>query len=58
MGGGSTPSHAVVQSSGLGYRPKSNELVMTQEPIANMLGVQREGVTEAAGHLQTDGLIR
>ncbi len=36
----------------------ANELVMTQELIANMLGVRREGVTEAAGHLQEAGLIR
>ena len=36
----------------------SNELVMTQELIANMLGVRREGVTEAAGSLQDDGLIQ
>ncbi|MBE2260186.1 MAG: winged helix-turn-helix domain-containing protein, partial [Rhodobacteraceae bacterium] len=35
----------------------SNELVMTQELIANMLGVRREGVTEAAGNLQRAGLI-
>jgi CRP-like cAMP-binding protein len=35
----------------------SNELVMTQELIANMLGVRREGVTEAAGKLQHAGLI-
>ena len=38
-------------------RLPSNELTMTQELIANMLGVRREGVTEAAGHLQTAGLI-
>jgi CRP-like cAMP-binding protein len=39
-------------------RLPSNELVMTQELIANMLGVRREGVTEAAGRLQEDGLIQ
>jgi len=39
-------------------RLKSEELVMTQELIANMLGVRREGVTEAAGNLQRDGLIK
>jgi CRP-like cAMP-binding protein len=38
-------------------RLDSNELVMTQELIANMLGVRREGVTEAAGKLQRAGLI-
>jgi len=38
-------------------RLKSNELAMTQELIANMLGVRREGVTEAAGKLQSEGLI-
>ena len=38
-------------------RLPSSELNMTQELIANMLGVRREGVTEAAGHLQTAGLI-
>ena len=38
-------------------RLHSNELVMTQELIANMLGVRREGVTEAAGNLQRAGLI-
>ena len=39
-------------------RLSSNELVMTQELIANMLGVRREGVTEAAGKLQKLGVIR
>ena len=115
MGGESTPSRAVVQSAGHGYRLKAallkseferggplqhlllrytqaliaqmtqtavcnrhhavdqqlcrwlllsldrlptNELAMTQELIANMLGVRREGVTEAAGKLQAAGLIR
>ncbi|AOF86971.1 crp-like helix-turn-helix domain protein [Hydrogenophaga sp. RAC07] len=115
MGGGSTPSRAVVQSAGEGYqlpadaireaferssavmrlmlrytqalitqmsqtavcnrhhtldqqlcrwlllsldRLPGNELVMTQELISNMLGVRREGVTEAALKLQTAGIIR
>jgi CRP-like cAMP-binding protein len=114
MGGETTPSRAVVQSAGRGYRIKAaelkqkfevggalqylllrftqalitqmtqtavcnrhhavdqqlcrwlllsldrlpaNDLVMTQELIANMLGVRREGVTEAAGKLQAAGLI-
>ncbi len=114
MGGESTPSRAVVQSAGVGWRLRgaavkeefnrsgpamhlllrytqalitqmaqtavcnrhhsldqqlcrwlllsldrlgSNELVMTQELIANMLGVRREGVTEAALKLQKAGLI-
>jgi CRP-like cAMP-binding protein len=114
MGGETTPSRAVVQSAGKGYRLKaavlkklfetggplqllllrytqalitqmtqtavcnrhhgvdeqlcrwlllsldrlpSNEVVMTQDLIANMLGVRREGVTEAAGKLQAEGLI-
>jgi CRP-like cAMP-binding protein len=39
-------------------RLQGNELVMTQELIANMLGVRREGVTEAALQLQTARLIR
>lgn len=114
MGGDTTPSRAVVQSAGYGYKLKtqilkdefsrngpvmrlllrytqalisqmtqtavcnrhhsieqqlcrwllmsidrlsSDELFMTQELIANMLGVRREGVTEAAGKLQHAGLI-
>src|SRR5213083_131583 len=114
MGGETTPSRAVVQSAGHGYRLRAkllkkeferggplqylllrytqalitqmtqtavcnrhhsvdqqlcrwlllsldrlpgNKLVMTQELIANMLGVRREGVTEAAGKLQDEGLI-
>ncbi len=39
-------------------RLPSNELVMTQELIANALGVRREGITEAAGNLQRAGVIR
>ena len=39
-------------------RLTANELVMTQGLIADMLGVRREGVTEAAGHLQQSGLIQ
>jgi CRP-like cAMP-binding protein len=39
-------------------RLQGNELVMTQELIANMLGVRREGVTEGALRLQHAGLIR
>ena len=39
-------------------RLPDNELKMTQELIANMLGVRREGVTEAAQRLQAAGLIR
>ena len=84
MGGESTPSRAVVQSVGHGYRLNavvcnrhhsvdqqpcrwlllsldrlpSNPLNMTQELIANMLGMRREGVTEAAGKLPEAELIR
>jgi CRP-like cAMP-binding protein len=39
-------------------RLPSNELTMTQELIASMLGVRREGITDAAGKLQRAGLIR
>jgi CRP-like cAMP-binding protein len=39
-------------------RLQNNELIMTQELIANMLGVRREGVTEGALKLQQAGLIR
>ncbi len=38
-------------------RMDNNQLLMTQELIANMLGVRREGVTEAAGKLQKAGVI-
>ena len=38
-------------------RMHGNELIMTQELIASMLGVRREGVTEAAGRLQRAGII-
>src|SRR6202048_2950049 len=38
-------------------RLATNQLTMTQELIANMLGVRREGVTEAAGKLQKLGVI-
>jgi CRP-like cAMP-binding protein len=39
-------------------RCDSRELIMTQELVASMLGVRREGITEAAGNLQRAGLIR
>lgn len=39
-------------------RLPSNELTMTQELIANMLGVRREGVNEAAGRLAREGMIK
>ncbi len=39
-------------------RLRGGELVMTQELIANMLGVRREGVTESANKLQLAGLIK
>jgi hypothetical protein len=39
-------------------RVKGDELIMTQELIADMLGVRREGVTVAAGHLHDAGAIR
>jgi CRP-like cAMP-binding protein len=38
-------------------RLPTNQLVMTQDLVANMLGVRREGITEAAGNLQRAGLI-
>jgi CRP-like cAMP-binding protein len=38
-------------------RMPSNELIITQELVANALGVRREGVTEAAGNLQRSGII-
>jgi CRP-like cAMP-binding protein len=39
-------------------RSPAHELVMTQELVASMLGVRREGITEAAGNLQRAGFIR
>ena len=39
-------------------RMTSNDLVMTQELVASMLGVRREGITQAAGKLQEAGFIR
>ncbi len=72
MGGGATPSRAAVQSAGEGFRlpaqvmtsefdrsPHVAKLMLrfTQASIASMLGVRREGVTEAARKLQKDGLI-
>jgi CRP-like cAMP-binding protein len=39
-------------------RVSSHELIMTQELVARMLGVRREGITEAAGNLQHEGFIR
>jgi CRP-like cAMP-binding protein len=39
-------------------RLPDNELLMTQDLIANMLGVRREGVTAAASKLQAEGLIQ
>ena len=39
-------------------RSPSSELTMTQELVANMLGVRREGITQAAGRLQEAGIIR
>lgn len=39
-------------------RLPSNDLIMTQELVARMLGVRREGITEAAGRLQRAGFIR
>jgi CRP-like cAMP-binding protein len=39
-------------------RLPGNEIVMTQELVANALGVRREGITEAAGNLQRAGVIR
>ena len=39
-------------------RGPSGELIMTQEQVAGMLGVRREGITQAAGNLQRAGIIR
>lgn len=39
-------------------RVESSDFIMTQELVATMIGVRRESITEAAGHLQSAGLIR
>ena len=39
-------------------RVSSNRLTMTQDSIANILGVRREGITVAAGKLQTQGVVK
>jgi len=58
IGGEITPSRAVVQSGGLSPdRLPSIEQTMTQELIANMLGVRRERVTDATGKLNKAGVI-
>ena len=57
------PAVAAATTAGANAAPagrgslRGNELVMTQQLIANMLGVRREGVTAAAGTLQQQGLI-
>ena len=51
------PSESATNNA-YGAQPPLTELVITQELIANMLGVRREGITEAAGRLQTAGIIR
>ena len=56
---GATPGDVKVESAERLTldRIGANELTMTQELIANMLGVRREGVTEAAGRLQVQHYI-
>jgi CRP-like cAMP-binding protein len=69
MNGGTMPNQAVIVSGGFAYRLQvqllikefdrlaGNELLMTQELSANLLGVRREGITEAASRLQRAGYI-
>jgi len=67
MNGGTMPNRAIIVNGGYAYRLRiqllmkefdrlaGNELIMTQELIANMLGVRREGINEAASKLQRAG---
>ena len=54
---GDVPGPADVQGGAQPEAPRGDELTITQELVARMLGVRREGVTEAAGKLQHAGLI-
>ena len=58
-----TAGETLVQASGWAFclkrhHPPSSDLTTTHEYIANVLGVRRESVTEAAGNLQHLGLVR